>query len=56
MRSVTPKSKTAAQRKADERERMRARGFVLRQFWVHPKDWERVRVYLERVRKQRDNQ
>lgn len=46
--------KTAAERKQDERERMRARGFVLRQVWVHPKDWERVRTYLARVNKARE--
>lgn len=46
--------KSASQRKADERERMRARGFVLRQFWVHPKDWERVQTYLAKIRKARE--
>lgn len=45
--------KTPAQRKRDERTRMRERGFVLRQFWVHPKDWDRVRKYLERVMRKR---
>lgn len=44
---------TAAERKQAERERMRARGFVLRQFWVHPKDWERVLTYLTRINKRR---
>jgi len=42
------------ERKAAERERMRARGFVLRQIWVHPKDWPRVQTYLERVMRRRD--
>lgn len=42
--------KSPKERKADERKRMRARGFVLRQFWVHPKDWPRVQRYLERVK------
>ena len=46
--------RSAAERKRDERERMRAAGFVLRQFWVHPKDWERVSKYLDRVRHQRE--
>jgi hypothetical protein len=41
--------KDAAQRKRDERQRMRAEGYVLRQFWVHPKDWARVQTYLRRV-------
>ena len=41
--------KTPAQRKRDERERMRERGFVLRQFWVHPDDWERARKYLAKL-------
>ena len=45
--------KDAAQRKRDERDRMRAEGYVLRQFLVHPKDWERVQKYLRRVNKRR---
>lgn len=47
-------AKTANQRKADERERMRAAGYVLRQVWVHPKDWERVKKYIALVRKRRE--
>ncbi len=46
-------AKTAAQRKRDERERMRERGFVLRQIWVHPKDYPRVQKYLARIFKAR---
>lgn len=46
--------KSATERKADERERMRARGFILRQFWVHPKDWPRVQAYLLKIRKTRE--
>ena len=45
--------KGAAERKRDERERMRGEGYVLRQFWVHPKDWERVQKYLRMVNKRR---
>jgi hypothetical protein len=40
-------------RKAAERARMRDRGFVLRQLWVHPHDWPAVREYVERKRKKR---
>lgn len=47
-------AKTPAQRKADERERMRARGFVLRQVWVHSQDWSRVQKYLAKIRKARE--
>jgi hypothetical protein len=46
-------ARTPAERKADERARMRAAGFVLRQFWVHSKDWDRVQTYLLRVNKRR---
>ena len=53
MRQPAPKS--AAERKQDERDRMRDHGFVLRQFWVHPKDWERVRTYLTRTYNARIN-
>ena len=37
---------TAAQRKRAERERRRKAGFVLRQIWVRPGDWPRVKRYL----------
>lgn len=47
-------AKSAAERKADERERMRARGYVLRQFWIHPKDWERAQKYLQRLNRERE--
>lgn len=46
-------AKTASERKAAERERMRKRGYILRQFWVHPQDWERVQKYLLAVNKKR---
>jgi hypothetical protein len=42
--------KTPAQRKRDERKRMRKAGYILRQFWVHPKDWARVAKYLQRIK------
>ncbi len=48
---MTPKSD--AERKQQERDRMRERGYVLRQFWVHPKDWERASTYLRRINKKR---
>lgn len=46
-------AKTAAQRKAEERERKRALGFVPYQVWVHPKDMARVRKYIDRINKAR---
>lgn len=45
--------KNAAARKRAERDRMRTDGYVLRQFWVHPRDWPLVSKYLSRVRKNR---
>jgi hypothetical protein len=48
--------KSAAQRKRDERARAREKGYVLRQFWVHPQDWPRVQAYLLRVNRRRDHQ
>ena len=45
---VPTTAKTAAQRKAAERQRARSAGYVLRQFWIHPKDWPRVQKYLKR--------
>jgi hypothetical protein len=46
-------AKSVAERKRDERERMRDAGFVLRQFWVHPQDWPRVQRYLTRLLEKR---
>jgi hypothetical protein len=43
--------KPDAERQRDTRRRMRAAGFVLRQLWVHPSDWEAVKAYVERKRK-----
>jgi len=45
--------KDAAERKRDERKRMRKAGYVLRQFWIHPRDWARVSKYLQRVKTRR---
>jgi hypothetical protein len=45
--------KDPAERKRDERKRMRKAGYVLRQFWVHPRDWLRVQKYLQRFRDHR---
>jgi hypothetical protein len=45
--------KNSAERMRELRDRMRAEGYVLRQFWVHPKDWDRVQTYLRRVNKRR---
>ena len=40
--------KSSAQRKQDERMRMRVQGYILRQIWIKPKDWPRVQRYLKR--------
>jgi hypothetical protein len=44
---MTPKS--TAERVQELRDRMRAAGFVLRQVWVHPGDWERVKAFIARL-------
>jgi L-alanine-DL-glutamate epimerase-like enolase superfamily enzyme len=41
------------QRKAAERARMRAKGFKLAQFWVHPDDFEKVASLVARLRRKR---
>jgi hypothetical protein len=33
---------------------MRDAGYVLRQLWVHPKDWPLVQTYLRRVNDRRE--
>lgn len=45
--------KSDAERKRDERQRMRAKGLVLVQVWVHPENRERLRKYVARLNKQR---
>ena len=40
---------SSAERMRELRERMRAAGFVLRQVWVHPADWKRVKAEIERL-------
>jgi hypothetical protein len=47
--------KSDAERKADERTRMRARGYILRHLWVHPSDWERVKKFIARLMKRHDH-
>lgn len=42
-----PAASSAARRKRAERERRRKAGFVLRQIWVRPGDWPRVKRCLE---------
>jgi hypothetical protein len=43
------------QRKAQERERMKSKGFKRFEAWLHPLDWPAVRTYIERKNRQRDN-
>ena len=42
-----PADGSAARRKRAERERRRKAGFVLRQIWVRPGDWPRVKRFLD---------
>ena len=44
-----PAGSSAAGRKRAERDRRRKAGFVLRQIWVRPSDWPRVKRYLESI-------
>lgn len=44
-----------AERKRAERKRMRTRGYILRQFWIHPVDWPLVQKYLLLVNKRRES-
>lgn len=41
--------RTAAQRKAAERARLREQGFVLKEVWVRPDDWPRLQAYAARL-------
>ena len=44
-------AKSAAQRKADERERQRDAGLVVVQVWVHPADRPKLARYIKRLNK-----
>ncbi|MEE9118753.1 MAG: hypothetical protein V3U02_09220 [Calditrichia bacterium] len=44
------KPKTPAQRQSTRRDKMRKAGFVLCQYWLRPKDQERVRQYVDRLK------
>ncbi len=47
-------AKSAAQRKADERERQRLAGRVVVQVWVHPDDREKLAHYVKRLNQRRN--
>lgn len=46
-------AKTNRQRQAEFKERMRAAGFIQYPVWVHPEDRQRLKKYVERLRKAR---
>jgi hypothetical protein len=43
--------KSEAETKRTQRERMRAAGYVLKQIWILPRDWPRVRKFLNQFRR-----
>ena len=49
-----PTAKSAAQRKADERQRQRDAGRVVVQVWVHPLDRDKLARYIKRLNERRD--
>lgn len=49
-------AKSAAERKADERERRRQSGYVLVQEWVPKADVERLQKFAARLRKSREKE
>jgi hypothetical protein len=38
-------------RKQADRERLRALGYVLKQVWVRPTEWPRIKAYIARLRR-----
>lgn len=46
-------AKSSAEKMRDLRDRMRAAGFVLRQVWVHPGDWAKIKALIHRAAKRR---
>ncbi len=49
-------AKTAAQRKAEERQRQRDRGRVVVQVWIHPDDRAKLAHYIKRLNERRDRE
>lgn len=45
--------RSAAQRKADERQRQRDAGLVVVQVWVHPDDRQKLTRYIKRLNQRR---
>ncbi len=41
-------TKSTAQLKAENRARMREAGYVLKQIWVNPRQWKRIKKYLDK--------
>jgi len=46
--------RSAAERKADQRQRLRKAGYKAFEVWVHLDDWPRVKRFIERLRKRRE--
>lgn len=44
----------AARKKREERQRMRLKGYILRQMWVHPKDWPSVSAMVVALKEGRE--
>lgn len=43
-------NKTAAQYKQADRRKKREAGFVLKQIWVKPKQWPKIKKYIDGVK------
>lgn len=41
------KDKTAAQRKADERQRKKDQGLIQKEIWIKPEWWQEVQLFIE---------
>lgn len=49
MKAGTPTARSAAQRKADERQRYKDAGLVAVQVWINPRDREKLARYVKRL-------
>ncbi len=45
------KTKSAAQRKKEERQRKRALGLVPKEIWCFPEHWEKIQTYINKLHK-----
>lgn len=42
-------TKSAAERKREQRARLKEKGLVKKEVWIYPEYWEQIKNYIDRV-------